>query len=381
MRNQLSKQLLVESKCSQQLQIREREAIRAAERDVDALWLDMTRRKCAQYDAIEAQKLATQRMNSVCVQETLREQIAENAERRLAARRGGPPMCCRAGETRPDPVDDKLARRQKCVQHAAELLAQAVETRRLREQEAEQVRQLEAAIMTTCRSELAAEEEFVRRNRNTRQRETLQYLDYLNQLRCEQKASAAQLDDMIAEMNRQLQENGARSRCRIIAERRKREVAMHAARWEQIEERRSNRCKACSERFCEALIERELAQRNLNGDKDQARARLLRNMEIARELLLQVEEAARLRVGFISLLGIYCVHTMNYFNPRSAQQAEERKADEIFLIEEKKQLDACDELSEKFMRGELNVLRIHPNTKQLLDDPKMDTCKKNLINY
>lgn len=301
-RNILSKQLLVESKCSQQLQIREHEAIQAAERDIDTLWLDVTRRKCAQYDNIEQQKLETQRMNSVCIQETLREQIAQNAERRLAEKKGLPPMCCRAGEIQPDPADEKIFRRQKRMQHAAELLAQADEQRRLREQQSEDVRKLEASIMATCRSELAAEKEFLQRNRRIRQKETLQYLDYLNQLRCEQKASAARLDEMIALLNKQLLEKGVGSRCQIMADRRKRELAMHAARWEQIEERRANRCKECSERFCEALIERELAQRNLSMDRDKARAQLLRNMEHARELLRQAEETASKRVCFILFL-------------------------------------------------------------------------------
>lgn len=292
----MQQQLLVESKSSQLLQIRERQTLQAMERDQAQLWENVARRGREQFDQREQQKLATTRMNAICVQETLKQQIAERAERRRLERHGLPAICCRSGEQMPDPVVEARDRREKCARHATKLIEQAAEQRRARGEQAEQVRQLEATIMATCRSEIAAEKERMLRSRIVQRKETAQYLDYLLELRCNNKMGARQLDQFIADLNEKFSAQRSAERCKGMEERRNRERAMHAERGLQIEERRRNRCNECNERFCEAIVERELAQRNAGVDREAAYARLLRNMQHAKELLEQAEETARYRV-------------------------------------------------------------------------------------
>lgn len=290
-RTALTQQQLVDSKRGQLMQMRDRAAQLEEERDRDRLWMDVMQRKCAEHDQREQTQRALERRNGVCLQAAQRQQMAERAEQlrneRSAAVAAAAELNVSVDQTE---LDRERERCEKRIQHAADLRAQVAKQHEERTRLADEASRLEAAILATCRSELAAEAEKRCADVRVRRDESARYRQYLREVREQQKCDDQQLGRLIDAMNRKLVDARWKERCAASSQTQQRTLEVKAAVRDQFEEQQRTRRLECEQRLCEAMVERQLAEQLVKEDRVKLMERMLRNLEFAQELRRQADE-------------------------------------------------------------------------------------------
>ncbi|KAJ8925518.1 hypothetical protein NQ315_009357 [Exocentrus adspersus] len=289
----LEKKHTVESKSAQLQQIRENEARRESERELDRMWHNLMMKELEakvereQQDAMKEKQHQEELLEvwnmQVKGKELLKEEVAKVAEEDRME-------MLKLNETlKKEKIEAEQEKIRKREQTAKDLLGQLSDQRQLLAQRRKEEHALNEAFGKLAQLELEKEKQSFKDSSTQAKRESALYRKHLKELAEARKREEEQLEKMLNEYQKEVQKKQDEARCKVVEAKRKLHEGVLKERAEQLALKRQQAEQQLKEKQAENELLRIVFERN-NCLQDQSdRLEKLAAQQYREDLLKQIE--------------------------------------------------------------------------------------------
>ncbi|ENN74600.1 hypothetical protein YQE_08722, partial [Dendroctonus ponderosae] len=344
LRPSLIKKRLMESKYSQLQQIRENEARREADRELDKMWHELAVKEVEAKKEREVQEMLERRnkekeMLSVWEKqikgnELLREEIGRVAqEDRLEMQK-------LSEQLRREEIEALDKKRRKRDEAAKQILEQIEIQKQLHDQRKKEENALEQAFTTLAQLEIERERSSMQNAAENARRETAMYRQHLKQLDDERKLEEKKLMELLEMHRKEVEEKQNAARCKIIEAKRQLQKDVLAERanqinYKQLEAEQQLKLKEAENELLRMAYE---TNERLQAESDR----------LERQAALQYRQDLKRQIDYNTVL-----------------RKREREELERQLAEGAKEEEKYKKIVEQMLSGEIEITAKHPFRKAI----------------